>query len=454
MLWDVEGRQELDRQVMEGSVGDTLVKFRRDGKLVAASADAIQLWNTADNKLASEAVVRYGQGGGGKPTDLVLSPDGKLVALILSLSDTRGSSTIVWELQEGRLLRPPFLSIEKPAVAAMFIDDGKRLLLTYADRTSSTQDLAQELNWESVICNLANQNMEWTEWQESLGSDEPYSRICPKAPLPQSVIEAASKSAGPYLDKDQDVSTAREKIDRWLGQNPKLGLATDTVLAQGLIGRGKGLAEHSNYEGALRLWRRALQIDPSARIAPALDIGKYVTDTNQSSVEMALQFLRQVVELQPGAQLDPERAVSWELMNLASKDVDKGQYEKALAVVNQAAKLNPQIAVFRGWSGVYFGLCSGGVLSGLVEKVYPACEKSVELDPDDAIIRSMRGVARALRGEYTAAIEDFEYYVEASKAPDSKLINADWRERWITELRAGSNPFDGATLEQIKNEAK
>ena len=78
----------------------------------------------------------------------------------------------------------------------------------------------------------------------------------------------------------------------------------------------------------------------------------------------------------------------------------------------------------------------------------------MELDPENAINRSMRGVARALRGEFTAAIEDFEYYVNASKASDSKLTNADWRERWITELRAGRNPFDGATLEQIKNEAK
>ena len=196
MLWDVEGRHELDRQVMESSSGDSLVAFRRDGKVVTANSNSIQLWNTANSKLASEAVVRHGQEWqADKTTGLTLSPDGKLAALTLSLSGTGASSTAVWDLQEGRLLRPPLLSTGKPAVAATFTDDGKKLLVVYADGTSSTQELTQELDWSGVICDLANQNMEWTEWEKNLGSGEPYRRICPKAPLPQSVIEAAGKSS-------------------------------------------------------------------------------------------------------------------------------------------------------------------------------------------------------------------------------------------------------------------
>jgi hypothetical protein len=41
-----------------------------------------------------------------------------------------------------------------------------------------------------------------------------------------------------------------------------------------------------------------------------------------------------------------------------------------------------------------------------------------------------------------------------AEEPGSKLTNADWRERWFTLLTASCNPFDGASQEQVKNEAQ
>ncbi|NIO70145.1 MAG: hypothetical protein GTN71_14240, partial [Anaerolineae bacterium] len=52
----------------------------------------------------------------------------------------------------------------------------------------------------------------------------------------------------------------------------------------------------------------------------------------------------------------------------------------------------------------------------------------------------------------SGAIEDFEFYVEWSKENDRYEQRGTKREAWIAELEAGRNPFDEATLEELRNE--
>jgi hypothetical protein len=81
-------------------------------------------------------------------------------------------------------------------------------------------------------------------------------------------------------------------------------------------------------------------------------------------------------------------------------------------------------------------------------------ERAVALAPDDTKKQSSdgRGLARALTGNYTGAIEDFMAYIEWSKTNNLYEEYGRKREKWINALEAGKNPFDAKTLEALRQE--
>jgi len=71
-----------------------------------------------------------------------------------------------------------------------------------------------------------------------------------------------------------------------------------------------------------------------------------------------------------------------------------------------------------------------------------ACEKAVVLDSH---YRGYRGLARALTGNTSGAIEDFEAYITISKNKQGKVKV----QSWVNALRAGKNPFTDAELKSL-----
>jgi hypothetical protein len=65
-------------------------------------------------------------------------------------------------------------------------------------------------------------------------------------------------------------------------------------------------------------------------------------------------------------------------------------------------------------------------------------------------VRDKRGLARALTGNYTGAIEDFKACIEWSKANNMYERFSQKREEWISALEAGKNPFNEATQEALR----
>jgi WD40 repeat protein len=124
-------------------------------------------------------------------------------------------------------------------------------------------------------------------------------------------------------------------------------------------------------------------------------------------------------------------------------------YERAMADYEWAIELD------RDHAGRYHNqICWFGSLLGHAADVIDACEQAVQLASADRIAgnRDSRGLARALTGDYAGAIEDFEVFVEWSKANGSYVQYGSKREGWIAELAAGRNPFDEATLDALRNE--
>jgi regulator of sirC expression with transglutaminase-like and TPR domain len=81
----------------------------------------------------------------------------------------------------------------------------------------------------------------------------------------------------------------------------------------------------------------------------------------------------------------------------------------------------------------------------------PPAVQAVELEPGNGAYYNHRGLTRALTGDYDGAIEDFEFYLEwgQSEQPQERL---DKHQEWIEQLGAGENPFDQATLEELRGE--
>lgn len=102
-------------------------------------------------------------------------------------------------------------------------------------------------------------------------------------------------------------------------------------------------------------------------------------------------------------------------------------------------------------------LCWYGSLWGKPVEIMNACDNAVQIasetNPEDSVnYRDSRGLARALTGDYSGAIEDFQSFVEWYQTDSSSKDHVAQREMWIAELEVNQNPFDEATLAALRNE--
>jgi len=91
-------------------------------------------------------------------------------------------------------------------------------------------------------------------------------------------------------------------------------------------------------------------------------------------------------------------------------------------------------------------VCWFGSLGGLAAEVMPACEAAVSLYPDATSYLDTRGLARALTGDTSGAIADFQGFVDAGGKDEEALAE---RRRWIEALQQGRDPFDDEALAEL-----
>ncbi len=134
-------------------------------------------------------------------------------------------------------------------------------------------------------------------------------------------------------------------------------------------------------------------------------------------------------------------------------------YQKALADYEKtAADFQQAIALDDENPSYYNSSCWFGSSLGDAANVLKDCERAVELAETQGsskigAYRDSRGVALALTGNYKEAIEDFQKYVEWSRANGQYEPYGRKREEWISLLRDGQNPFeDDDTLDELRNE--
>ncbi len=113
----------------------------------------------------------------------------------------------------------------------------------------------------------------------------------------------------------------------------------------------------------------------------------------------------------------------------------KGDLERAVYDAGKTTELDAQNP--EGWNS----LCWLGSLAGKAADVIPACEKAVTLAPTNGNYRDSRGVARAMKGDYGGAIEDFKAFLAWQESRGGSEEDRSLRKGWVTALTAGENPF-------------
>ena len=103
-----------------------------------------------------------------------------------------------------------------------------------------------------------------------------------------------------------------------------------------------------------------------------------------------------------------------------------------------------------GHPGALESLCWAHAVQGRPEDALPWCEQALSA-ADSGPARHGRAIAYALTEEYVLAAEDLEAYLAALKPPLLEKEVGRVRE-WISELRAGRNPFDDGVLNRLRRE--
>jgi tetratricopeptide (TPR) repeat protein len=128
-----------------------------------------------------------------------------------------------------------------------------------------------------------------------------------------------------------------------------------------------------------------------------------------------------------------------ELLAEGEKRVLLGEIEQAISLYTEAQTRSSFLEIgANSWNK----LCWYGSLWGYADRVLDACETAVSLAPDNINIIDSRGLARALAGDTTGAIEDFTTFVEGA----GEDIRKSQRQDWINTLQKGENPFTPEVL--------
>jgi hypothetical protein len=161
---------------------------------------------------------------------------------------------------------------------------------------------------------------------------------------------------------------------------------------------------------------------------------------------------------------DPqERAYRLAAPNLLERSrelAEKGEIEPALATWQALTENLPDFTIPANiLSSVAWDGCTHGFdqfPEALQLKLLQAAEQAVTLAPDKPGYRDNRGLCRALHGDVTGAIEDFQAYVDwiaAQEEVDETMQDQrQQRQAWIAALQAGENPFTEAVLTALREE--
>ena len=253
-----------------------------------------------------------------------------------------------------------------------------------------------------------------------------------------SAMTIAPQKPAPYLNR------AVAYIERGRPKDPVLAIndlnqaiALDSESAGAYVNRAVAYLQRNDpgdVERAFDDLDQAVDIQPG--LAPAyLNRGNaYVQRDREGDLGLAAAEFTRAVELEPDSPMA--------FFNRGLVYSALGDWDRSTADLRRAQELDTENAAFNNT------LCWQLGIQQLPESALPYCNLAVDANPDGQA-RDSRGVVYAVMGRNAEAIADFEAFLAwvGRSAKDSCAAQyRDSRNAWIEELRAGRNPFDAATL--------
>ncbi|PSB43229.1 hypothetical protein C7B80_24930 [Cyanosarcina cf. burmensis CCALA 770] len=424
-LWTSAGEAMLQSQPFIGHTAKiNSLNFSSNGQYIVSGSDdkTIRLWN-----LEGKLITTF-EGHNGSVTSVTFHPSGDY---ILS-SSTDGKMQLwlgsrrIW-LQEacnqlqnhGDLLYPQTL-IARGA---------RQTCLNFTTREQNTE-LNKQLSLFHIIY-TANFLAKAGDINEAINKFQKAIIIAPDLdfnPRVEAIRIATSNfiEQGRKLARSNKVKEAITKLNTALKFKPDIDLDPKTNLvdtnpqlvvqhlsAIPLLEEGQSLALIGNVKGAVNKFNAALNRDPSLK---------------ESSRREDLQLA--VLSLIQGGQIL----------------VQNNRLLEAFLAYAEALKLDSSFQIpAKAWNK----LCWYGSLHGHANEVMNACEKAVALEPHNGLYRDSRGVSRALTGNISGAIDDFQAYMQST----GELVEQyHQRKSWISMLQAGKNPFTPEELNKLLNQ--
>lgn len=147
-----------------------------------------------------------------------------------------------------------------------------------------------------------------------------------------------------------------------------------------------------------------------------------------------------IADFDRAIELDPEYARAY--YDRGSAYDARGEMARAIAEYERAQELDP------GMADNNSALCLSHALNLRAHEAMPSCNKAIAAD-SNPYFYDTRGLVYAQLGDYDAAIQDLQHFVDALSEQDDPELAAmiEQRQGWIKMLQKSVNPFTPAVLE-------
>jgi len=456
-LWHIQ----TGRQVVAPLIGRlgmlSRLEFSPDGQTLASSSlDNVIFWNlqtgkprsaplsgsqttfTADSKISAVAsppasqppkTITLRSTATGQPIaeltigehdvilEMAFSPNGEVLATSTVNVSDNVSSIILYDVSRRERLGVP---LKLKGRTLVFSPDGKTLLAGSDEHGVIASDVDME-SWRAQACAVANRNLTYEEWTQSLGQ-VPYRATCPMLPIDPGMVEDGRRRA-----RAGDIEGAVTIFERALELDPALKIEPQKEAikfsVEQLVANGNYLANAGDLEGAIASFGAAKKLDRELTIDPSAEAKKLAA---------------------PG------------LISSAERLAQQGRIADAIAQLARAQEFDPSLKVT---AAAWDTLCWNGSLRGHAAEVMAACEKAVTLGPENGSFRTSLGLAKVKMRHFEEAISDFQAFLAWAQSQQQRRIGLStqqWlqtqsqrHEGWIVALRAGQDPFTPEELRKL-----
>ncbi|MEQ8961301.1 MAG: hypothetical protein RLP02_25820, partial [Coleofasciculus sp. C2-GNP5-27] len=185
--------------------------------------------------------------------------------------------------------------------------------------------------------------------------------------------------------------------------------------------------------------------------------GKAIAQETQD-INAAIKKFKKAKRLDSQIQLtsletEAQKLAASALVTIGETLLEEDKFKEALSYYQKAQQFDPNLQTSADpWNS----LCLYGSLNRFEVEVMFACDQAVKLAPQDSKARyqANRGIAKALTGDKTGAIEDLQAYLDSPYiySTDDEEDQAKLQ-GWIKELKAGKNPFTDEVLKDLRTES-